>query len=198
MLDLVPRPGIEPRPPALGVWRLTHCTTREVPRLGFKKIIASCQLLSLCLRQLQEEVNHGGRGPHDATGHWGPSQQPRRHRNLPTTRWVCLQAALQPLLSLEVTASRLMTWLQHQEKLKPQAPSPATPGCAVINGGCLKPKCWGYSSSSTYDGVTSWETHQKLKISGFPRGTVVKNLPANAGDTGLSPGPGRSHVPRSN
>ena len=27
---------------------------------------------------------------------------------------------------------------------------------------------------------------------------MVKNSPANAGDTGLSPGPGRSHKPRSN
>ena len=26
----------------------------------------------------------------------------------------------------------------------------------------------------------------------------LKNLPANAGDTGLSPGPGRSHMPQSN
>ena len=33
---------------------------------------------------------------------------------------------------------------------------------------------------------------------GFPGDTVVKNLPANAGDTGSSPGPGRSHMPRSN
>ena len=33
---------------------------------------------------------------------------------------------------------------------------------------------------------------------GFPGGTMIKNLPANAGDTGLSPGPGRSHMPRSN
>ena len=32
----------------------------------------------------------------------------------------------------------------------------------------------------------------------FPGGAVVKNLPANAGDTGSSPGPGRSHVPWSN
>ena len=30
----------------------------------------------------------------------------------------------------------------------------------------------------------------------FPGGTVVKNLPANAGDTGSSPGPGRSHMPQ--
>ena len=32
----------------------------------------------------------------------------------------------------------------------------------------------------------------------FPGGAVVKNPPANAGHTGLIPGPGRSHVPRSN
>ena len=31
-----------------------------------------------------------------------------------------------------------------------------------------------------------------------PGDTVVKNLPANAGDTGSSPGPGRSHMPRTN
>ena len=31
----------------------------------------------------------------------------------------------------------------------------------------------------------------------FPDGAVVKNPPANAGDTGSSPGPGRSHMPRS-
>ena len=35
-------------------------------------------------------------------------------------------------------------------------------------------------------------------VEGFPGGTVVENLPANAGDTGSSPGLGRSHVPRSN
>ena len=29
----------------------------------------------------------------------------------------------------------------------------------------------------------------------FPGGAVVKSPPANAGDTGLIPGPGRSHVP---
>ena len=32
----------------------------------------------------------------------------------------------------------------------------------------------------------------------FPGGTVVKNPPASAGDTGSSPGPGRSHMPQSN
>ena len=37
----------------------------------------------------------------------------------------------------------------------------------------------------------------KNKLRGFPGGVVVKNLPANAGDTGSSPGLGRSHMPRS-
>ena len=32
---------------------------------------------------------------------------------------------------------------------------------------------------------------------GFPGGAVVENLPANAGDTGSSPGLGGSHMPRS-
>ena len=32
----------------------------------------------------------------------------------------------------------------------------------------------------------------------FPGGAVVENLPANAGDTGSSPGLGRSHMLQSN
>ena len=39
---------------------------------------------------------------------------------------------------------------------------------------------------------------QKKMYRGFPGGAVVENLPANAGDTGSSPGLGRSHMPRSN
>ena len=39
---------------------------------------------------------------------------------------------------------------------------------------------------------------KREKKKGFPGGTVVENLPANAGDTGSSPGLGRSHMTRSN
>ena len=39
---------------------------------------------------------------------------------------------------------------------------------------------------------------QKNPVWGFPGGAVVENLPANAGDTGSSPGLGRSRMPRSN
>ena len=35
----------------------------------------------------------------------------------------------------------------------------------------------------------------KMQILGFPGGAVVENPPANAGDTGSIPGPGRSHNP---
>ena len=38
------------------------------------------------------------------------------------------------------------------------------------------------------------ENHQQ----GFPGSSVVKNLPANAGDTGSIPGPGRYHMLWSN
>ena len=38
-------------------------------------------------------------------------------------------------------------------------------------------------------------TESKRPVEGFPGGAVVENLPANAGDTGSSPGLGRSHMP---
>ena len=38
----------------------------------------------------------------------------------------------------------------------------------------------------------------KNKKQGFPGGAVVENLPANAGDTGSSPGLGISHMPWNN
>ena len=41
-----------------------------------------------------------------------------------------------------------------------------------------------------YDVLTSHKT--------FPGGSMVKNLPANEGDTGAIPDPGRSHVPQRN
>ena len=35
MWDIVTRPGVEPRPPALGAWGLSHWITGEVPVTGF-------------------------------------------------------------------------------------------------------------------------------------------------------------------
>ena len=45
--------------------------------------------------------------------------------------------------------------------------------------------------------VSYYTAVEKNKAEGFPGGALVKNLPANAGDTGSSPGLGRSHMPRS-
>ena len=42
-------------------------------------------------------------------------------------------------------------------------------------------------------GKVTFKTYSR----GIPGGAVVKNLPANAGDTGSSPGLGRSHMTRS-
>ena len=51
------------------------------------------------------------------------------------------------------------------------------------------------------------EKHNHLRLNqeeienikrGFPAGIVVKNPPANAGDTGLSPAPGSSNMSQSN
>ena len=44
----------------------------------------------------------------------------------------------------------------------------------------------------------SQSLHFKKSSGDFPGGAVVENLPANAWDTSSSPGPGRSHMPRSN
>ena len=38
--------GIEPRPPALGAWNLTHWTTREVPRIVQLRALNPCFCLS--------------------------------------------------------------------------------------------------------------------------------------------------------
>ena len=43
--------------------------------------------------------------------------------------------------------------------------------------------------------LISREMQIKTTMRGFPGGAVVENLPANAGDTGSSPGLGRSHMP---
>ena len=43
-----------------------------------------------------------------------------------------------------------------------------------------------------------WSLPQEAYFRDFPGGTVLKNLPANAGDKRSSPGLGSSHMSRSN
>ena len=54
------------------------------------------------------------------------------------------------------------------------------------------------TQQSHYWAYTQRKPQFKKTHAGFPGGVVVENLPANAGDTGSSPGLGRSHMPRSN
>ena len=64
--------------------------------------------------------------------------------------------------------------------------------------------CLSYLLLRTQHPETAWHiigikyTFKKMNWQDFPGGAVVKNPPANAGDMGSSPGPGRSHMPRSN
>ena len=51
----------------------------------------------------------------------------------------------------------------------------------------ISQQSWGKKSSD-----------KKKEARDFPGGAVVENLPANVGDIGSSPGPGRSHMPWSN
>ena len=42
--------------------------------------------------------------------------------------------------------------------------------------------------------IRNSKEYLKIHAGDFPGGAVVKNPPANAGDTGSGPGPGRSHM----
>ena len=59
-----------------------------------------------------------------------------------------------------------------------------------------------YSQSSVSTGSESTDSTNSGSITfemrGFPGVSVVKNLPANSGDTGSIPGPGRCHMLQSN
>ena len=55
--------------------------------------------------------------------------------------------------------------------------------------------CHNTGELNLRDKTIVWLRNQPL---GSPGGTVVKNPPANARDTGSIPGPGKSHMPRNN
>ena len=56
----------------------------------------------------------------------------------------------------------------------------------------------GQALSLQYLKVAQGFVLKKTQPRDFPGGAVVKNPPANAGDTGSIPGSGRSHMPQSN
>ena len=57
----------------------------------------------------------------------------------------------------------------------------------------MKWKIGGDSNLKDHDSVNKSHLQSSMcTVMGFPRGSGVKNLPANVGDTGLTPGSGRS------
>ena len=50
---------------------------------------------------------------------------------------------------------------------------------------------WSIQTMEHYSAI------RRNEVLGFPGGSVVTNLPANAGDMGLISGPGRFHMPQS-
>ena len=66
--------------------------------------------------------------------------------------------------------------------------------CSIISKGVY----WFKENVANFCFLGGKNTSQEVENRGFPGGAVVENLPANAGDTGSSPGLGGSHMPRSN
>ena len=56
---------------------------------------------------------------------------------------------------------------------------------------------YGLHKTEVKDNTDRGESKVKTRQRDFPGGTVAGNPPANAGDTGSSPGPGRSRMLRS-
>ena len=54
-----------------------------------------------------------------------------------------------------------------------------------------------FTTSKPHPLPDTWPSLHRNGGGGFPGGAVVENPPANAGDTGSSPGLGGSHMPRS-
>ncbi|XP_029084137.1 protein 4.1 isoform X16 [Monodon monoceros] len=62
--------------------------------------------------------------------------------------------------------------------------------------GMLRSWAWERFWGRITDGHRNWLAKDN-SLRGFPGGAVVESLPVDAGDTGSCPGPGRSHMPRS-
>ena len=71
-------------------------------------------------------------------------------------------------------------------------------GCFIPKRGDYRAPWGGGREPLSSQPCNSPRTSRSASSGGFPGGTVVENLPANAGDTVSSPGLGRSHMLRSN
>ena len=100
---------------------------------------------------------------------------------------MCVWYAKAVLLRITVSMSKLL-----EDAAMSFVVLPITPGkCLVRNKGSTAVYVFGEGR------LLKLNTLKNLQVQGFPGGAVVRSPPANAGDTGSSPGPGRSHMPRS-
>ena len=67
---------------------------------------------------------------------------------------------------------------------------------SAVHMGLFFPQFQYYASWAELKSIGA--QRQGRGLGGVPSGSVVKNTPANAGDTCSIPGPGRSHMLRSN
>ena len=137
------------------------------------------------------------------------SIHPPRHPFREKERHVTAELELQ---SLSCLAQLLLQFLAREPTCvqRPDIflcpPCPKFYNCPLVVGNVRDWKAERASFCSLILGITLGpglnHAHQQTLISdkgrGFPGGAVVRNPPANAGDTGSSAGPGRSHMPRSN
>ena len=70
--------------------------------------------------------------------------------------------------------------------------------CSLVSPISLNPCSHSMKEDYCHPILQKMKLRLKKTSPGFPGGTAFENLPANAGDTGSSPGLGRSHMPRSN
>ena len=106
MQDLVPWPGIEPEPPALGVWSLSHWTAREVPVTFFLESAFSRAWAS---------------GPIEPGGTWRSGWRPRRQEGS-LLRWACHQESQCRLLSQAGLCYILLYILHLGHHMPPSSP----------------------------------------------------------------------------
>ena len=143
----------------------------------------------------------------DSLGHCLP---PSRSCSGPSGQAGSCLSAPRPPLTFQAAASSLSS-AKHifpsSRKLQdPPHPLISSPSCALTASPLslyeLKRNCTLRQKRRKTTQAQPSFLNQKLLLKNptwdFPGGTVVKNPPANAGDTGSSPGPGRFHMPWSN
>ena len=82
--------------------------------------------------------------------------------------------------------------------IHPHRPLPCLPPFHISTSLFPMVRTLASNNINTFTLFSKTYNRSKTILEDFPGGAVVKNPPANAGDKGSSPRPGRSHMSRSN